>query len=488
MKSEELFDGITGIQDDIIEEAQNTEFIKERTSRKKWFAAAAAFVIVIGAGGVGIRFWRGTTGARSGGFTSYAGPVFPLTLKENADGITASRDLTYDVAPRDPDGDGLTDILATDAYTLQNESDKDRTVTAIVPFAGSFSMMKIPTVKVNGLTSDAGVHAGSYNGYFTGTAGNTGNESTNLSNPKSWEDYKALLSDGSYRAEALENYPELNQPVTVYRFTDPVKPAVGRDSATLAVEFHIDTGATTVFTYGFNGASLDRNGYRRFSFFVPDAGGESDSMRVMIVLGQDIGNYTLKGYQDGSCDSGKEVEGVTATVTRYESTFGEVLYPLVKEHANRYLAGNQSDASLEMYYGALCRFLMQYSAIGSEPKARYAACNLNDLLSDVSNAERVMYLTFPVTIPAHQSVTVEVDSYQAASYHFVGNRRTYGYDMVTKLDTNLTFKSLTASIRNADTAEMIQQNFGFDLTNNITKVELDPENKHYYMEISPAAG
>jgi len=55
--------------------------------------------------------------------------------------------------------------------------------------------------------------------------------------------------------------------------------------------------------------------------------------------------------------------------------------------------------------------------------------------------------------------------------------------MVTKLGTNLKFDSLTAELTNTEGIEIVRQNYGLDLVNGLTKVSLDPEIEHYFVEI-----
>lgn len=55
--------------------------------------------------------------------------------------------------------------------------------------------------------------------------------------------------------------------------------------------------------------------------------------------------------------------------------------------------------------------------------------------------------------------------------------------MVTKLGSTLEFSGQTASVSNSQFIEIVYQNFGFDLENGITKVTLDVNKPHYYMEV-----
>ena len=137
----------------------------------------------------------------------------------------------------------------------------------------------------------------------------------NLEALNSWRAYKALLEGGEYLEQALGDYPALDTPVTVYEFSDFAAPHDKYQAATQAVSFSIDEAATRVLTYGFNGGEWGE-GFRRYSYFVPDGKRHEPDLKLLVVLGEDIGPCDLQGYRDGGCDAGEEIEGVSCTVTR----------------------------------------------------------------------------------------------------------------------------------------------------------------------------
>ncbi len=95
----------------------------------------------------------------------------------------------------------------------------------------------------------------------------------------SWEGYKALLENGCCKSNAFMPYPVLSQQVTVYSFTDFEAPEE-YDAATQAISFTIDPDKTTILQYGFNGGEIGDDGFRRYSYFVPN----ETSRRVWIAL------------------------------------------------------------------------------------------------------------------------------------------------------------------------------------------------------------
>ena len=63
----------------------------------------------------------------------------------------------------------------------------------------------------------------------------------------------------------------------------------------------------------------------------------------------------------------------------------------------------------------------------------------------------------------------------------------YGYDLVTKLGSNLVCTEQTATLEDRGLIQIVRQNFGFDLKNGVNTVPLDPDTEHYYLEVRRAA-
>ena len=104
-RSERLFEALSKISEQKIDEASPSD----RTSRsrwKKWGVLVAALVLVVGVGSQILPRLGGNAGGNGAGrtgedgasvFMSYAGPVFPLILKEEDSAVTAEREITLDV-------------------------------------------------------------------------------------------------------------------------------------------------------------------------------------------------------------------------------------------------------------------------------------------------------------------------------------------------------------------------------------------------------
>ena len=333
-------------------------------------------------------------------------------------------------------------------------------------------------------------------------AKNQENGSVNIKSLDSFEGYQGLLSSDDYLNSAFDTFPELNQTAYVYRLHDFVYSETTEDvNPTLSMDFYIDYEKTTVFSYGMNGASWDHeSGYcsrRKGGIeYRPNASPEvrHPDDGYVILLGEDLESYTLQGYRDGGCDEGEELNDVSCTITRYETTLGEIMYDLLEVSRGDTLRQMESQLSgkvdvdgmpaTDLYMGLTAELLYSYSPIGDAPKERYSTGMLEDIFSAVYTNRRVIYLSFDVTIPAGESVKVEVLQTKDASMDYVGkDKGKDGYDMATQLGSNLVFTGQTASISNYDAIEIVHQNFGFDLAGGITSVHLDLNEPHYYLEV-----
>ena len=112
----------------------------------------------------------------------------------------------------------------------------------------------------------------------------------------------------------MDEMPELDRKVIVYELKDRYAEDYS-GAPYLNISFKADTGKTTIMTYRFNGYSLKNSGERSYGGFIPKeySSGYGKSA-YMIVLGEDIGDYTLKAYTNGGCDT--ELEGAGGTIVR----------------------------------------------------------------------------------------------------------------------------------------------------------------------------
>ena len=525
-RSERLLWALSEIDERKIDEA-SPEAGTRHPQWKKWgFAsvAAAVLAVAIGIGSLILPRMGGTNGTASpgsgggaantaegapggggagsdgaGAFMSYAGPVFPLTLREADGDISARREIAFDFAPWVPGGERYsTDVLVTDAYTLTNASEEEKTVSVLYPFSGSLYELAelMPGLRLDGAELDAVLHAGGYSGGFRNPEGGKSEPLLNLDQLSSWEGYRALLSGGRYQLSALETYPDLSDvPVTVYAFSDYYGPEpdadAGRPNPSIRAGFDLDYDRTTVLSYGFHGASFDReNGKMIQEFSIPEPHYPRYGQPFyLIVIGDDIQNLTTGGYVTGGTDPDtKMLDGAGVSVERYTSDLESAL----RAAAELMYAGNdrlrESGADFEQYFGLFKEQLRSYGFLSENPMERYNTTGwLEELNMDVCAVDRVFYLEAELTIPAGGRVELTAELRKKSSYDFYGgsseNRGVYGFDMATKLGSNLTFTEQTAALEDRGQIGIVRQNFGFDLENGVGRVTLDIEQEHYYLEV-----
>lgn len=529
MTGETLFEAITDVKDELVDEAARTKPRRGRVSWVKFGAAAAALAVAVGLGAWAVRGGNGQPGglgpenpgdpggapigdnmqppgSMEGGpghdegsvFSAYAGPVLPLTVPSGGEELTARRALTYDFAPwgEEEEWGRATDLGVTDAYTLTNPTEEDKTVTLFYPFVSSLYELEhdTPALRVDGERAQTALHAGGYCGGFQGVYG--GGEAgplLNLDTLHSWEEYRDLLADGGYLEDAVGDRQDLSHvPVTVHEFTDYWGPEpnsqAGVPNPTIRAEFDLDYGKTTVLSYGFHGASMDPDsGHMTQSFSIPRSfDPDKGSPFYLIVLGEDIANLTTQGYATGGADTTQTVEA-GVTVKRYASDLDSALRAAAElMYEGWYRESERPD--FELYFRLMKKDLAAYGLISDAPIARYDTGWLREM--DFEVMDRVFYLETSVTIPAGGSVTVEADFLKQASYDhycaYTENQGVYGYDLVTRLGSGLRLTEQTVTAVNTQYVRVVRQNYGFDWDNGADTVTLDPAEEHYYLEVSRA--
>ena len=547
MKANELLDILGEANDEFIQDADTNS--KAKTMRlpgkaKKYVVIAASLALVLGIGSYVLpRMGGGANGGTAGHeegsvFMSYAGPVFPLTLQEENNDISAERDITMDFAPWVPvwvsneeeaasrthlteeerlevlqtynewfpEGGyyrSSNDIVVTDTYTLTNNDTAAQTIRVLYPFASDLHGIdkNRPSLTVDGEKQDTKLHVGSYAGSFQGawenwaqTHENPG--SLNLQYFESWEEYQALLADGTYLQNALAEFVDLSHiPVIVYEFTDDWGPKddddAGIPNPTIRVMFELDYEKTKVLSYNFNGGYYDReNGVMGKGFSIREEGERSYGIPCyLIVIGDDVENLRYQGYVTGGWDTKETVEA-GVTITRRETNLEEALrqatecnYQEVVDVGN--YSEEKSEYGFELYYGLLKAHLVEYGVLSSNQMERYDDGTIESL--DVVGVSRVCWIEAEITIDAGESVVLQATMRKEPSYDFHcvarENKGVSGYDMVTALGSNLQIIGQTAHLEDRGQINIVRQNFGFDLASGVNQVELDITNPHYYLEV-----
>lgn len=472
---------------------------------KPWMGACACLAVVsaLGAGVLTGTLPLLQIGGRSGGggghdeasaFMSYAGPIFPLTLGEGNDNLTAERHTTLDFAPWEPEWveseyleergywSSSTDLLVTDSYTLTNHSDADQDVTVYYPFAAALDELSqyLPTLRLDGTELDTTLAVGGTWPVYTA---------------QSWEDYQDLLSGGNYLQAALNPLRDpADIPVIVYAFTDPYGPAESEEAPnpSIRVNLELDYDQTAVLSYGFQGGSFDREAgtmVQDFSIPGPEDPEYGDS-RYLLVLGADVTDLTTGGYVTGGFDTDTPaLENCGVTVTRYESGLDTIFRTILTDALAQRMDENDEryvGLDFETCYRAILDRFYQSGLPENRSEWNGTGC-MEDFISESFYMDRVSWVSAQLTVPAGGSVTVEASFAKAGSFDYAcantRNHGVYGYDLAPKLGSNLACTSQSATLEDRGLIKIVRQNFGFDLETGVNTVTLDPSEDRYYLEV-----
>ena len=89
---------------------------------------------------------------------------------------------------------------------------------------------------------------------------------------------------------------------------------------------------------------------------------------LLIVLGDDIGDYSLQGYKNGSTEPDNELDTVSSIVTRYDGVLSDIVSRLIDDYFSQYGdgAGLPKGISKELYLGAVTELLYQHGTFANK--------------------------------------------------------------------------------------------------------------------------
>ena len=422
-------------------------------------------------------------------------PVLPLTAGSDASGITAERGLTFDFSEMTPVGtydfsvpeDELGAYTARDSYTLTNTTGSDKTVTLMYPFMSSFSDLlsdpndwdsatvnetipcSIPTVTVDGKAVDTALIAGDFCGKFSSSYYPAQDDKSNLDDVWDAQWYADLLKDGSYLREALAERPVIDEPVIVYRIYDceTTYDTVANDTfVTAEVTFTPAIGAEAdIFgcdrSYGRNGSKVE------FEFEINNRGVNSDFDKYIVVRGGDISEPKLQGYYMDKSNNWNRVktDEISYKIERYEANYGDILPALIMSEIMhngnlRHVkyAYEQGVLTEKTILDAAIKYMCKYGSFSEHPIERYD-WGINDEMYDAVGVQRIIYVTFDVTVPAGGSVTVSADHLRYCKLDIAESRDiTYTAEMYAAAGSTLDITSEVVLAKLPDTAVVIEDN------------------------------
>lgn len=410
------------------------------------------------------------------------GPLMPMTFTQKNTAITAQREMLYDFSNNKEKG--YTTI--TDKYVLSNTSGEAQEVTYLYPYTGYRQevVKQKPSVIVNGEVKVPDIINGCYDG----------------NNRLGWHsiydaicetaDYPALINNDTAGIVAKVDDDFLGREVLVYeydfsKFLTPLAedevylirckaedaakiycgdmPIYYEDEDYLYVGFYDDQEWRTklpnpmlIFTEG------EPEGYQEFIGKIDDCG--------MIV------SATEKNIEDN----------------KYKSTIRDRM----KFFADRMLKGTEFENNQEfkeLYYNRVWQVLSDIQA-GRKNREQsimegvegYFGSDLTDIAYLNWDQYCFFLLTNTINIPAGESVTISFQYDRLGKYEQYPeeyNKGVFGYDNMINLGTNIRFSSQKAGIQEKGNIEIVEQNYGFDLLNNVRKVELNRQIENYYLYV-----
>lgn len=477
MKEQKLFDAITNINDEFILEAITKKLEKRNFNIVYPSIIAATLVLAFGissfisnniggSSSTSSSITSSTTSGSSGSmsditYMSYAGPIFPLNA-QNSEDITAERNITFDFAVNP-------EINVQDSYILTNSTENDIVIQAEYPFISDLEYIdgNIPSISINNEEVTAELSMQQNYPIFNGEI-----------NFNSFADFEELLNDINLDKIAFTGNALEDIPVKIYEFSDY---GISEDMQTREhenIEFNLDREKTVVLSYGFNSGGFDES-EQLHGFSVPSSEDETDCKKYLIIIGDDIENYTL--YREiGDIQVESECK-----ITETEGDIKEALNLIIEDYKFLYLNHESTYSNDDILMYSTLYELENYLNFGNT-EYNFELLMLDELLHHVFYSERVLYLNFDITIPAGESVNIDISSTKEPSFNFAGsgkNEQSNGYELATTLGSSIDFTKQTAKVINLYNGEIQSQNFGFDIENGINEVVLDENVNTYYMEV-----
>lgn len=456
----------------------------------------------------------------SGPFMKYEGPILPLIIgsTDQKEDIKAYRKLTFDFFTTNVEDSSPKTALLTDQYLIKNKGPAKK-IKLFYPFVSSPDDLaySYPKIDQDGKALEAKLYYGSYMGDFVSTANEIDPEETlNLRDATSWEDYQKTLNDGSYLKDTLGQSPNTKDiPVTVYSLSNSYYEEGPEDeNPTLVAGIEIDREKSKVLNLGFDGFGKFDDGKEEFyQYSIPKEGENSYHVdkHYLIILGQDTPKVKIEaqstggwdGYEDKSSKLRNNLKNAGADLDRQEMSLDEALdlaLPILYDHYKEFQESRQRDfaswkmdndnissytLSYEEFKDLYIKELFETGALSEKPMMRYEDGNID--LMDVTNTQRIIFAEFEIELGENQTRQITISSYKQGSYDYYGGRNeqgVFGYDLLTNIDSAIDLDKFETEIIDYGKLDIGEGNFAFDLEKNIKSLSLSKDQDHYYMQVS----
>lgn len=417
------------------------------------------------------------------------GPLMPMTFTEVNGNVTADRDITYDFT--DSPANGIATIV--DQYVLTNTSSEAQTFTYLYPYTGyRYEILgNKPVVTVDGIEKMPAIENGIYKDYTAY------GEASSYLQLASTDDYHTMLNDDVAGTAPKVDEGVMNEKVTVYEFGYPFEEEAVYPTKMCTLVRVAKENMNSVYCVNMSLLYEDEM-YVYYGYLYDEEEDFKETCMLyhkpMLIFMDDAPDdiTAFNGYLNEETWDYMPDDEISVEVNVYECSFSE----LATELASTKLEGTEY-ASDEEYKELFIDKMMimisdsiLYRRSGVELDTVYYMTGPNcDLAWFVDEAWRpygFYLLKDTITVPAGESITIRFEYDRIGKYWEEPEEKykgIFGYDNTPNLGTNITFTGQSAAIADNGDVEIVEQNYGFDLENNIREVELELDVERYYMYV-----
>ena len=393
----------------------------------------------------------------------YTGTIHPLTLENANDYVTASRFTNFDFNKFDSfENEGY--ALIKDKYILKNNSGEDQIIKVMYPSNVVFADIyeSTPKVYVDGKEVETEINMSS--GYL--------------------DDRLSYDFDLSILDEKVVVYE--------YQCSDDVKD--GMFTAQMWIEnekkqeyySHLELEDNIYYA---NMSAHYVKGHTEYYGFKTEDVKNTGKTPMLIFYGEEPKEYREQAF-DGYIWSEETKTELDVKMVRYESTFREVLAKIIEESGFCEESNDELNALFYEFCGAYLADVIRENNNGEDDLEKGNAYwfensidGLIYLLYDMGKFD----ITNEIVVPAGGEISYEIEYYRQGNHDKTipetEDLGKYGFDSLTIGESILNFDEQVASIDDHGYIEILEQNYGFDLENDVREVTLDMMVDYYYMVV-----
>lgn len=413
------------------------------------------------------------------------GPLMPMTFAEANGNVSAERDIIYDLT--DSPANGIATIV--DEYVLTNTSGEAQTLTYLYPYTGyRYDILaNKPVVTIDGTTTNPAINNGIYYG------NNIYDYMMPYDQFASTDDYHTLLKEDTAGTAPKVDEAVVNDKVTVYEYGYPYVAEHEYPATLFAVDKKYMDSVYTVNMY----LLYENETYAYYGYLYENESnyketGQFDHKAMLIFTDEAPAN--IIAYSGELTEENWDyvpVEEISIETNVYECTFKELASELIDTELKG-TAYADDEAYKALFLDKLMIMISDSVAFrnsGADSETAYyllSSCDLDLMLEEAANPFGFYLLEDTVTVPAGQSITIRFEYDRIGKYWEEPEemyKGIFGYDNCPNLGTNIIFTSQSTAITDNGDIEIVDQNYGFDLENNVREVELELDAERYYMYV-----